>query len=274
MSSSVPSLPSTTVSAVPSASASPLPTDVAPRPSSGPQPPTGRPFFFNPTHSDEAQVCYFLVEAPNEKEPYYLPPPELRKIGESYCSDIGIWNKDLFACRTETANSTAVFETRAKGNQTSKNKTKCRPYGEYEESIRSAFWAEPQWPEHYDNSTHSIAIAYGTFNGTSTGARCCMIVNGDPVESTGKDLPYSANSPNPSNFSDYRNHALSPCLVIKDKGDKYKECILSTDYNALPMVESFRYYEVKSDSGQAATHKTALSFTLLAVATALFASVA
>lgn len=280
MSSSIPSLPSATASAsaVPAGNSTlgtnngtwsaplvPLPADVAPRPSSGPQPPAGQPFFFNPTHSDEAQVCYFTATAPGEKTGFSdMSPPDLRKFGESMCTGVGIWNKDLFACRTETANSTAVFESRVKGNETSW-KGKCRPYAEYEERIRSAFLAEPQWPQRYDNSTHSVATAYGALNSTVTGAVCCM--SGDPIAFTGLRLPPSAN------FSDYSSNALDPCLVTKDMADAYKKCVLSYQYNALPLVESYQYWEPKSDSGTAA-RKTGLGFALLAAATALVASVA
>lgn len=285
MSSSIPSLPSATASAsaVPSGNSTlgtnngtwsaplvPLPADVAPRPSSGPQPPAGQPFFFNPTHSDEAQVCYFTATAPGEKTGFSdMSPPDLRKFGESMCTGVGIWNKDLFACRTETANSTAVFESRVKGNETSW-KGKCRPYAEYEERIRSAFLAEPQWPQRYDNSTHSVATAYGAFNSTAAGDYCCTSAGGEPIASTGLGMP--SGYP-PDSFFEYRSDALSPCLVPKDKADAYKQCVLSADSNALPMVESYQYWEPKSDSGTAA-RKTGLGFALLAAATALVASVA
>lgn len=272
MSSSVPSLPtpSTPTSGAP---VYPVPFDVAPRPSSGPQPPPGEPFFFNPSSTNSTRVCYADVKP--DGPPWTTGPPKRlpeQTTGARCCAGAGLWNEDIVACRTETANSTAVFEKCANAVNETWTKGKCTPYAEYEAAVRSAFWGRPMWPEPYDKSKQLVATAFGT--GSSAGARCCI--------SNQWNASLYADTPFTKEFEANLSQATLPCLISKDGAEKYKQCIFDSESNALVMVEAFNWNETKANETKAAedakngapSRKAGLVFALLAASTALFASVA
>lgn len=251
-----------------------VPIDVAPRPSSGPQPRPVEPFFFNPSSTNSTRVCYSDVK-PNGPPWTTGPPKRLpeQTTGARCCAGAGVWNEAIVACRTETANSTAVFETCANAANETWTRGKCTPYAEYEGAVRSAFWARPMWPEPYDKSKQLVGTAFGTMGG-SAGAMCCISHQGNA--SLYGDRPFT------KEFEANLSQATLPCLIPKDEAEKYKECILGAESNVLVVVEAFNWNETKANETKAAedakngapSRKAGLAFALLAASTALFASVA
>ncbi|EJT50238.1 hypothetical protein A1Q2_04618 [Trichosporon asahii var. asahii CBS 8904] len=300
---SVSPAPSSTTAPMASGNATALPPDLAPRPSSGPQPPVGQPFFFNPTHTDDSGVCYFSIQtAENDKATLNATEMALaRSTGERCCSGVGIWHDILFACRTESQNGTKAFETCANGTL----HAGCTGFKGYQANVEWLFWMEAKWPEAFDNNTHWITTAFGArdsngtvgngtatngmagdgtnptiSNSTSTAERCCAQAKGTYIHSLSNSTHQKRYS---ESFGEYNRTMFPPCLIPKEQADSYKQCVLDTAPNALVMAESWQYNStsynrVRTPPGQGsaapATRKLGVGFAVLAASMALLGSLA
>lgn len=300
---SVSPAPSSSAAPMASANATALPPNLAPRPSSGPQPPEGQPFFFNPTYTNDSGVCHFLIKTLKQDQAT-LNASEMalaRRTGERCCSDVGIWHDVLIACRTESKNGTESFESCA--NETLQ--VGCSGFNGYQANVQSLFWMEAEWPEPFDNSTHWITTAFGARDGngtagngtatndtandgtnpmisnsTSTAERCCALAKGTYLHTLANSTHQKRNS---ESFGEYKRTMFSPCLIPKEQADNYKQCVLDTAPNALVMAESWQYNSTSHNrvrtrpgegSAAPATRKLGVGFAVLAASMALLGSLA
>lgn len=270
----------------------PLPPDVAARPPI-PQPPAGAPFFFNPVQTNDTRVCHFTIQS-IDKDEGILNSTEMelaRSTGRPCCSGVGIWNDVLIACRTESPNSTETYESCV---NTTNLYNYCSPMGGYQANVEWLFWGEVWWPEPFDNSTHLLATAFGARNvagasndtadgqpagnGTSPSPAeaCCALVDGTYGPSVASNKQ--------KRFGEYKKNMWPVCLIVKEKEDAYRQCVLATAPNALVMADSWFYPPRPKENwgsplyppepGAAPSRKLGLGFALLAVSSALLASVA
>lgn len=289
-----------------SGNATALPPDLAPRPSSGSQPPAGQPFFFNPTNTNDTGVCHFSIETPkNDEAALFAKETALaRTTGEKCCADVGIWHDVLLACRTESQNGTKAFETCANGTL----HAGCTWFRGYHANVEWLFWQNVAWPEPFDNSTHWLTTAFGarydndtvpsngtaadngstgnsTGNGTSTAERCCAQAKGTYFDSLSNSNSTHLQKRYDESFGEWNRTMFPPCLIPKDQADSYKQCVLDSAPKALVMAESWQYNETSYNrtqtppgqgpgSGVPAGHKLGVGFAILAISSALFSSLA
>lgn len=277
-----------------SASGAPLPPDLFPRPSSGPQPPADQPYFFNPGFSNNTRVCV-LNGDPGVS--YHDRPNNVsdatRSGAQRCCAGIGIWNDVLFACRIESLKNDANYTACVNGPDgkgTDNITSHCRIYHEYKVNMEDNAWHYLTWPQPWDNSTHVVITVFGARNSlnastnTTTAEACCKQAQGtyrpsvDAQEGRSKhgQKQPGANGPGPG-YGLVDANTYPPCLVQKEKEDTYRQCVLDQESNADVWAESWLPFKdgalVEGTEDSAAERTRGIGCVLFAVAVALFASV-
>lgn len=263
---------------------------VAPRPSSGPQPPLGQPFFFNPENTNDTSVCSFSIPTAENDEAVLdanvtaLP----RATGEKCCSGVGLWQDVLLACRTESNNATKTYE--ACVNNTGVG---CTWFKGYRANVEWLFWGNVEWPAPFDNSTHWITTAFGAHNtagnetaasstrnstdnstgtaGDSTAERCCAHAKGT-YAATLSNSKQKHQKRYHEGFGEWNRTMFPPCLIPKEQADAYKQCVLDAAPNALVMAESWQYNKTAQEGISNRPHNSAGPARKLGVGFALLAA--